>query len=307
LKKEDRRILTYAMTLSLVVGIIMLVIKLSAYLLTGSSAILSDASESVVHIVAVGFAFYSLRLSYKPADSTHPYGHEKISFFSAGFEGAMIVIAAVFIIYEAVRKWISGLHLENIDIGTGLTLLAFIINGFLGFYLIKTGRKKNSLILEANGKHVLTDSYTSFGVLIGLGLTFITDWLFWDPVFAILIAINILYSGAGLMRKSFLGLMDSADPEIQSRIMEVLNKESERYNIRFHNVLHRDLGSKYRIELHLLFPDQTPIAEAHRIATEIEKKIEGSLEQEAVVTTHLEAIEDHKKVHSGESHSVSPR
>ena len=147
----DRKALRFAMTLSLVIGCLMFVMKVSAYLLTGSAAILSDAAESVVHVAAVFFAAYSLRLSYKPADDEHMYGHAKISFFSAGFEGAMIILAAIYIIYESIHKWMTGLQLENLGYGSLLTAAATLINGALGGYLVWLGRRKNSLILAANG------------------------------------------------------------------------------------------------------------------------------------------------------------
>ncbi len=295
---EDRKVLQFAILLSLVIGFIMLAIKIGAYLLTGSAAILSDAAESVVHVAAVGFAAYSLRLSFKPADDSHLYGHEKISFFSAGFEGAMIVIAAIYIIYEAIMKWLHGLALENLGTGTLLTLLAMLVNGLLGWYLIHTGRKRKSLILEANGKHVLTDSITSLGVIVGLVLTLFTGWLPWDPICAILVAINILVSGIGLISRSITGLMDQADPAIQNEIEAILTEESERYQLQFHALKHRNMGNRFWIDFHLLFPAETPISEAHRIATIIEDRIERALAVPATVTTHLEAIEDHQEIHA---------
>ena len=169
-EQSDRRALSQAMTLSLAIGFLMLALKAGAYVLTDSAAILSDAAESVVHLAAVSFAFFSLRLSWKPADEMHRYGHAKISFFSAGFEGGMILLAALFIIYESLRKWLTGLELENLGLGTGLTALATAINGVLGWFLVWTGKRHQSLILIANGKHVLTDCWTSLGVIAGLGL-----------------------------------------------------------------------------------------------------------------------------------------
>ncbi|MCP5117091.1 MAG: cation diffusion facilitator family transporter [bacterium] len=161
------------MRLSLAIGILMLISKTAAFWLTGSAAILSDAAESVVHVVAVAFAVFSLWLSTKPADSRFPFGYERITFFSAGFEGALIILAAVTIIYEAIRKWLAGLTLENIGLGAGLILAASLVNAGLGWYLVRVGRRNNSLILEANGKHVLTDSWTSFGVVGGLLLVIV--------------------------------------------------------------------------------------------------------------------------------------
>ncbi len=301
---SDKKALQFAMALSLGIGIIMFIIKIGAYWLTGSTAILSDAAESVVHVAAVAFATYSLRLSFKPADENHPYGHEKISFFSAGFEGAMITIAAIYIIYEAISKWLAGLHLENLGTGTLLTAAAFLINGILGGYLLWIGKKKKSLILEANGKHVLTDSWTSLGVLVGLGLTLTTGWLPWDPICAILVATNILISGIGLIRKSIGGLMDAAEPYIEAKIIAALNAETEKHGIRFHQLKHRNLGNTYWVEVHLLFPGQTPVQQAHKIATEIESIVETALDASTYVTTHLEAIEDHQEVHKDHRHEL---
>jgi cation diffusion facilitator family transporter len=301
---KDMRALKIAMSLSLIFGVAMLAIKIGAYLLTGSAAILSDAAESVVHIAAVAFAAYSLWLSFKPADATHLYGHEKISFFSAGIEGILIIIAAIYIIYEAVSKWLGGLHLENLSTGSWLTALAAVLNAGLGGYLIWLGKKKHSLILEANGKHVLTDSWTSVGVLVGLGLTMLTGWLPWDPICAIIVALNILYSGFGLMKKSIGGLMDKADPKIQQILENILEEETKKYHIDYHELKHRSLGNTYWVEVHLLFPGDVPIREAHRIATEIENRIEGSLKPAAVVSTHLESMEDHQEVHINNRHNL---
>ena len=183
---QNSRPQRFAMRLWLGVGFFMLASKIAAYWLTGSAAILSDAAESVVHIVAVSFAAYSLWLSLKPPDHSHLYGHDKISFFSAGFEGAMIVMAAFYIIYVSIQKWMAGLKLEHLGLGTGLIVLASLINGGLGFFLIAMGKKHRSLILEANGRHVLTDCWTSIGVVVGLTLAMFTGWLEFDPLVAIL-------------------------------------------------------------------------------------------------------------------------
>lgn len=301
-RASGQRSLTFAMGLSLVVGVMMLLIKMGAYLLTGSAAILSDAAESVVHVAAVSFAFYSLKVSLRPADAGHQYGHAKVSFFSAGFEGAMIVLAALYIIFEAIRKWFMGLELENLGLGAGLTVLAMFINGALGAYLIWVGKKRGSIILTANGKHVLTDCWTSVGVIVGLGLTLLTGWLPWDPIAAIIVATNIVVSGVGLIRQSVSGLMDVADPKFHPKIVELLDRETTKHNIRYHNVRHRNLGHTYWVEVHLLFPQSTLIGEAHRVATEIEDAVAAELKPQGYVTTHLEAIEDHDHVHSSAMH-----
>jgi cation diffusion facilitator family transporter len=295
------------MTLSLVIGFLMFGIKVSAYLLTNSAAILSDAAESVVHVAAVCFAAYSLRLSYKPADDEHMYGHAKIAFFSAGFEGAMIILAAFYILYESVHKIIIGPQLDNVGLGTLLTAGATVINGALGGYLVWVGRRRRSLILEANGKHVLTDCWTSAAVLVGLGLVLGTKWLYWDPICGLLMALNIFVSGGALIRSALAGLMDRADPEAQRQLVEILERETDRQGISYHALRHRNVGDSQWVELHFLFPDGTPLAEAHRTATGIEREIERALLPRAHVTSHLECQGDHEVVHSGEDHHEPPR
>ena len=297
--ESDRKSLVFAMNLSLAVGLLMFVIKMGAYLLTGSSAILSDAAESVVHVAAVIFASYSLRLSFRPADPDHLYGHAKISFFSVGFEGAMIILAAVYIIYESIHKWITGLELSNLGAGSILTAAAVVINGGLGAYLVWLGRRRNSRILEANGKHVLTDCWTSIAVLAALILVLFTNWLPIDPILGILMACNILWSGAGLVKSAFSGLMDEADPEANKTLIAVLDRETSARGLTYHDLRHRNTGDAHSVEFHLLFPEEESLKHAHLVATEIEKIIEAALQPRAFVTTHLECASDHDAVHAG--------
>ena len=285
------------MSLSVAVGLLLLLLKFSAYAMTGSTAILSDAAESVVHIFAVLFAAYSLWLSLKPADEQHPYGHAKISFFSAGLEGALILFAALLIIAIAVQDWVSGLAVRNLDTGIILTALAAGINGTLGWHLIRVGRRKKSLILEANGQHVLTDCWTSGGVVVGLLLAHFTGWLFLDPICAILVALNIIFSGFRLVQRSVFGLMDQADPEVQQRLLHRLDRECRSRGISHHLMRQRFNGFSYDVDVHLLFPDSMTIMEAHRLATEVERAIEAELNTSTHVTTHLEPMEDHLNIH----------
>ncbi|MCO5044860.1 MAG: cation transporter [Verrucomicrobia bacterium] len=287
----------WVMWLSLAVGVLMLAMKCYAFFITGSAAIFSDAAESVVHNVAVGFALFSLWYSAQPADRNHPYGHDKIDFFSAGFEGALIVLAGLYIIYESVLKWLGGLALEHLSAGLWLTVAAFAINGALGGFLVWRGRKVGSLIVEANGRHVLTDSWTSLGVLAGLLLAWWTGWEPFDPICAILVALNILWSGIRLMRRAFRGLMDEADPEVDRVAREILDAEAARYAVKYHELKHRRAGRHIWMEVHLLFPDETPLWLAHAQATEIEDAIEARLGPGANVNTHLEPYHDHARVH----------
>jgi len=282
-----------AMSLSLGAGLLLLVLKAAAYAQTGSTAILSDLGESVAHMVAVGFATYSLWLSLRPADARHLYGHAKVGFFSAGFEGAMIIIAAAYILYEAARSAWNGPQLQHLPVGMTLTAVAAALNGALGWHLIRTGRRRASIILEANGHHVLTDCWTSLGVLVALGLVQLTGWLYWDPIFAAAAATNILRSGLQLVRRSVSGLMDEADPETGSLIEQIVAEETQRRGIGFHNLRHRNVGDAHWVELHLDFPAEILLRDAHRAATEIEEALETRIRPAAQVITHLECVGDH--------------
>ena len=286
------------MRASVVIGVLMLGAKVSAWWLTGSAAILSDAAESVVHVVAIAFASMSLRLSYRPADERYPYGYERISFFSAGFEGAMIVLAALVIVIESVNRWRSGLFPTELGTGTAIIAAASVANLLLGLYLVRTGRREQSLIVEANGKHVLTDSWTSFGVVGGLLLVMWTGWKPFDPLLAIAVALNILWSGGNLVRRSVHGLLDYADPEIDRRVRRELDTICTDLGIEYHELRHRHTGSRLLIEVHLLFGYEVPVGRAHEIATQVETRLASTLETPAEITTHLEAREDHDRVHT---------
>lgn len=287
----------FAMSLSLVTGVLMLAGKVAAYLYTGSAAILSDAAESVVHVVAVAFAAFSLWLASRPANQRYQYGYERVSFFSAGFEGALIVLAALVIIATAVEKWLAGLKLEHLGLGTLIVLAAAIVNAGLGWYLVRRGKKTHSIILEANGKHVLTDSWTSFGVVAGLGLVLVTGWLPFDPILAIAVAVNILWSGGDLVRRSVTGLMDYSDPLLASAIESEVQALAAEGRFAYHELRFRDTGQRLLVEVHLLFPYATPLGEAHRLATEFERTLPKRCQRPVDVITHLEALEDHGLVH----------
>ena len=282
-----------AMAMSLGAGVLLLVLKASAWWYTGSTAILSDLGESFAHLAAVAFAAYSLWLSLQPADDNHLYGHAKIGFFSAGFEGAMIAIAAIYILYEAGKAAWFGPKLDHIGIGLALTGTATLLNGALGWHLVRTGRRRGSIILEANGHHVLTDCWTSLGVLLALGLVQLTGWVYWDPIFAAAAAVNILVSGIRLVRRSISGLMDAADPEANRIIESIVKEETVKRGISFHNLRHRNVGDAHLVELHLDFPADALLKDAHRLATEIEDAIESKIHPAAHVITHLECEGDH--------------
>ena len=304
--EQELRDARFAMRLSLTLGLAMLILKTTVYFMTHSAAIFSDAAESVVHVIAVGFASFSLRLSTRSASPQFLYGYERITFFSAGFEGAMIVVAAIAILFESIRKWIAGLQLEHLGTGALLILMAGIVNAGLGYFLVRTGRRTNSLILEADGKHVLTDSWTSLGVVGGLGLVMLTHWKPFDPLVAIAVAANILWSGGHLVWRSAVGLLDYSDPKAGREIRDKLDAICSELNIQYHGVRFRTTGYRQIIEVHLLFPRLTSISEAHRLATILEERLPEELGMPAEITTHLESLEDHADVHSEQHYTGKP-
>jgi len=288
--KEQQRLLSVAMNLSLGVGVAMLISKWYAFLLTGSSVIFSDAAESVVHIVAVWFAWYALRITRKPADAEHHFGHEKIDFVSAGVEGGLICIAAIVIIVSAVTKLIHGVELEKLDIGMVITAACGATNGILGWYLIRSGKRHNSLIVRANGEHVMTDVWTSLGAVVGLLLAMWSGYMIIDPIMAILFGANIIRSGAGLMMISVNGLMDRADPVIEARAREVITEFCTENNCSFHRLRLRLAGHVPHMDFHLQVDDAMPMQEAHALATLLEEKIRTELGARTEVFTHLESM-----------------
>lgn len=304
--EQELRAMRWAMRLSLLFGFAMLAGKMAAYFLTHSSAIFSDAAESVIHVIAVGFASFSLRLSTRPASHHFLYGYERITFFSAGFEGALIVVAAIAIVFESVHDWMTGLELHHLGYGLVLILAAGILNAGLGYFLVRIGRRTNSLILEANGKHVMTDSWTSFGVVGGLVLVLLTHWKPFDPLVAMVVAANILWSGGHLVWQSAMGLLDYSDPGAGRKIRERLDAICAELDIQYHGVRFRTTGYRQIIEVHLLFPQQMPVSEAHALATAVEERLPAELGMPAEVITHLESLEDHADVHRYEHYTGKP-
>lgn len=297
LSKTDQQDMNFAMRLSFLVGIFMLLIKTYAYYITGSTAILSDAAESVIHIFAVGFAAYSMWLSLKPPDENHLYGHDKVNFFSAGFEGALIIIAAIFIIYESSIKILFGFEIESVNEGIFLIIASVLINAALSFYLIRKGEKHHSLILEANGKHILTDCLTSLGVITALILVKFTGITLFDPVIAIFMAINILWTGSKLVKKSISGLMDQIEPDLHRQILENIQRETKQKELEFHHLRHRFSGNKVFIEFHLLFPKNIMLQEAHDVSSEIEANMKKLLRVPSEIFIHIEPQENHDQIH----------
>lgn len=274
------------------VGVAMFVMKTTGYMITNSAAILSDAMESVVHVVATGIALYSIILIGRPADREHPYGYGKAEYFSAGVEGALIVIAAIAICYEATRDLINGSHLKALDVGAWVVGTAGAINLLLGYYLVRTGKKTNSLALVADGKHVLTDSYTSIGVLVGVILVAITKLTILDPLFAIGVALNIIFTGYHLVGESIRGLMNVAEPELLERIVTVINRNRTPDMIDIHRLRAWSSGQRRFIDFHLTLPYFYSLRRAHEVGEVLHDAIRGEFSGEAEVMIHLDACND---------------
>ncbi|MCH8276859.1 MAG: cation transporter [Bacteroidetes bacterium] len=279
-----------AMIASLLVAFLMLGGKMTAYFITGSVAIFSDAMESVIHLLATAFAVFSLWYSLRPADRSHPYGHGKIAYFSSGFEGGLIMVAAVTIIYSAVLALIEGPELRQLDIGLLITVGLSAVNAVLGTSLIRIGKRQNSIVLVSNGQHVLTDMWTSIGVIVGLSVVWMTDVLWLDPVVAIFVALNILWTAGSLIRRSVEGLMETADPEDTAALRELLISYTQDGTIHgYHQLRHRRVNDQVWVEYHLLFPEDVTIHEAHRRSHDVEDSVHGLFRSDSVVVTaHLE-------------------
>ena len=281
-----------AMILAIFIGGLLMTVKFVAYFLTDSTAILSDALESIINVVASGFALYSIYVSSKPPDTSHPYGHGKIEYFSVGFEGALIILAAVAILYKAIPAFFVERPLAQLNLGIILLLGASAVNLVLGLFLIRTGRKTRSVPLEADGKHLLTDVYTSVGVVGGLLLVRFTGWHLWDPLAACAVAINIIFTGWRLVRESFGRLMDQADPELLDRIVEILNENRRPDWIDVHQLRTRHYGDKVHVDFHLVVPRSFGLLEAHVEAENIERMILSTLSEVADVIVHVDPCED---------------
>jgi len=259
--------------LSLIIGFLMFIFKTLAYLITDSTAIFSDAAESVVHVAATGMALYSIYLSAKPADEDHLYGHGNVEYFSAGVEGFLIILAAVTIIYSSIKDLIFGVETSSLDVGTIIIAIASVVNLLLGLFLVRKGKKTNSLILVADGKHVLTDSFTSFGVVFGLILVLITGIKVIDPIIAIFVAANILFTGYKLVRESIGGLMHETDKEMLRMIVEKLKSIRKDYWIDIHHLRFWKSGERVFIDFHLILPYYLSVKESHLEEEFIEKNL----------------------------------
>jgi cation diffusion facilitator family transporter len=266
----DRSQKRLAACLSLSVGGVVLAIKSSAYFLTGSTAILSDALESTVNVIAAALLLWSVSLAARPADRDHPYGHGKAELFSAAVEGAMIAVAAVTILLEAGRALVVGPELQRLDLGLGLLCAAGVVNAALGGYLIAVGRRTDSQALAADGRHVLSDVWTSLGVLGGLAAARVTGWVWLDPLIAIAIALHLGYVALSIVWRAGQGLLDSADRATLERIADALEESRQPTWVDVHSLRAWRSGDVHHVDLHLVAPRFFSVEALHRMGDELE-------------------------------------
>lgn len=278
--------------LSIAAAIVTITLKAGAYWVTGSVSLLSDAMESVVNLVAAIVALIALKLAASPANSRYTFGRSKAEYFSAAIEGAMIFGAAALIIFAAIQRLITPVEVENAGIGVLIAFIASLVNGATAIVLLRAGKKHRSPTLVADGKHLLTDIITSVGVIIGVVLVWITDWHILDPIVAILVALNIIWMGVGLMRHSVAGLLDATLPHDENQtIVEILRENMVAGTVTFHGLQTRQAGQIRHIKVDVQVPGSWTVKEGHDFSTEIESQILAKL-PESNILIHVEPIDD---------------
>lgn len=277
--------------LSIAAALLTIGLKYQAFRLTGSVGLLSDAAESLVNLVAAVVALIMLSIAHRPADSGHPFGHGKAEYFASGFEGALILFAAGGIAWAAWERWFNPQFLLAIDIGMAVSAAAAVVNLAVALVLLRAGRRHGSITLEADGRHLLTDVWTTVAILAALAGIGLTGYLWLDPAIAGLAALQIVWSGIHLIKRSIAGLLDAALPDEElGQILGLLNGYRER-GIQFHDLRTRASGSHRFISLHLVVPGHWTVQKGHDLSEEIEGDIVGAI-RNAVVITHLEPLED---------------
>jgi cation diffusion facilitator family transporter len=278
--------------LSVAAALATITLKTLAWWLTGSVGLLSDALESIVNLAAALLALTMLRVAASPPDENHPYGFSKAEYFAAGIEGALIVLAAAGILASAIPRLIEPEPLQAPLLGLALSAAASGINLAVGMLLIRVGRRQHSIALEADGHHLMTDVWTSAGVIVGVALAYLTGWLRLDPLVALAVAVHIVWIGLRLMRRSWKGLLDAAiSPEDTGEVTRLFTEYSKRYGVSFHALRTRQAGARRFISFHLLVPDAWTVARAHQLSEEIESRMRSTVPN-AAVFVHLEPISD---------------
>ena len=287
----NRSFLTRFAWLSIAAAIITIALKTVAYLLTDSVGLLSDALESLVNLGGAFMALAMLTIAARPADEDHAYGHSKAEYFSSGIEGMLILLAAVGIAATAIPRLITPRPLAHIGLGLGISVVAALVNLAVALVLLRAGKRHRSITLEANAHHLMTDVWTSAGVLVGVGAVAFTGWVRLDPIVALIVAANIVWSGFRIVQKSALGLMDTALPAEEQ---DTLRKVLEPYvhsGVQFHELRTRQSGAQQFVSLHVLVPGLWTVQRGHRLLERIEADIRRALPN-ATVFTHLESLND---------------
>ncbi len=288
----SRRGLTRYAWLSIATAVLTIVLKFSAYSLTGSVGLLSDALESGVNLVAAVLALVVLTVAAQPPDDEHAYGHDKAEYFSSGVEGVLIVIAAITIAITAVQRLINLQPLEQIGAGLAISVVAAILNGIIAQILMRAGRKYNSVTLVAESKHLMTDVWTSGGVVVAVGAVSLTGWQWLDPVIALLVAGQIVLSGVRLVREAVLGLMDTMlPPEELAQVTAVLEKYRREEHIDYHALRTRRAGAQRFMSVHVQVPGEWSVQEGHNLAEEMERVLRQAIHPVSILI-HIEPIED---------------
>lgn len=268
--------------LSFIISTVICAVKFAAWFLTHSLVILSDALESIINVVASAFAWYSIYLSNKPRDAEHPYGHGKIEFFSIGFEGAMILIAGFGIFIQAILFYFNPIPVHELNTGAWLTAATGTANFLLGFFLVQKGKQQNSMILKGNGKHILSDSYTSIGVIAAILLILLTGYSWIDPLASVVAAAIIIYTGFKLMNKSVRGLMDEVDMNIVDDLVHILKEFRQPNWIDMHNLRVQRYGNYYHVDCHVTMPYYFSLEEVHDEITKLDKLLNDSFKKGSI-------------------------
>lgn len=287
----DRNLTRFAW-LSIATALATISLKAAAYWLTDSVGLLSDALESVINLVAAVFALWMLSVAARPADEDHQYGHTKAEYFSGALEGSMIGMAALSIGWTAIQRLLAPHAIENVSIGLIISAVASVLNLVVGQVLIRVGRTHRSVTLVADGKHLMTDVYTSVGVIIGVFAVSITGWYVLDPILALLVAVNILWTGFKVVKESTTGLMDAAvSPEDQARIIAVLDRYKASHKIDYHALRTRQSGVRAFATVHILVPDEWTVQRGHELIEEIVGDIHTAVPGSNILT-HMEPLDD---------------
>jgi cation diffusion facilitator family transporter len=287
---SDRSTSSWAL-LSIAAAVVTIGLKVYAWNITGSVGLLSDAAESGVNLLAALVAFWALRRASRPADATYAFGQTKAEYFASGFEGLMILAASVAIAVTAVER-LHNLHpIENVGLGLGISVLASAVNGGVAWVLLREGRRLRSITLRADAQHLLTDVWTSAGVLVGVLLVKVTGWLVLDPIVALLVAVNIVYTAVRLLQETGYGLLDRAIGEDEQSALSASLASFHERGIVLHDIRTRRAGPRHFIQMHVLVPGSWTVKQGHDVCEEIERGVAAALPG-STVTTHLEPVED---------------